>query len=314
MIKLQRIVFHSMFVFVLSLSFRQAQAESFDSTSVSGDSVNAKTSDNSPATAEKKKSGGQSIANAKLIGASTDKSYFEIADSIKTDLTNESSNRTTKNTLAFSYNKALGSRLNGDLSFNVETGLSSIAQGMNIERTKANPMWEDLSLNLSYDRKLFKRSHLSISVGEALPTGYVSQMEAYKSILDLNLSFATPIFINSLVLKNHIGGAWIVNTYESSPNSLQSNPLLTGDYSIALRYIFNRNWSFGVSENFKTVRFINGADEMVSASSESINYNFKSFSMALISWNGSYDYNDSPATLYFDAYREIVSLMVSYDF
>jgi len=256
----------------------------------------------------------QSVANAKLVGADTTRSYFEIADAIKTDLAQDSSTRASKNTFLFDYTRTLGAWMNGQWSINAETGISSMAQGQNIEKTNANPFWEDLDVALVYQRKIFWNTRMLLEIGDSLPTGYVSQMEAYKSIYEVGAQFVSPIYRHSLLLVNSFGGSLIYNTYDFSPNTLQSNPLYTGDYSLGLRWLFNANWSMGVSENFKSVHFIDGANEMVSASAESITYMLNSLSLSLVLWNGTYDYNDSPATLYFDAYREVVSVRAAYDF
>ncbi len=227
-----------------------------------------------------------------------------------TNMADERFNKTSEHTLDAEIDYSFGRFLNGECGVSIATGLISYADGNNIRNDGNNPIWNDLSLGFSYGQRTWANSKIVFSINENLPTGYESQSEGYKSVVETNAALATPIFIKSLTLTNTMGMAYIVNSFSDSPNSLASNPNYVSSYKLGLSFRLPAGFSVGAVGILKSVHFMNDENQLRSSTSEYIQYKAKVWSISLAYLMGNYDENDTYRFLYLDENRRVFRLGV----
>ncbi len=247
------------------------------------------------------------VAQSRTSRAETSKDWkLSAAFSSATDLNQSDNKRPYTNTLdlGFDYD------LRKDISASVGTGLVWLADGSNVRNEEGNPAWNDLSLSLGWKTNLFSNSMATLSVSEDLPTGSESRAEQVKSVIGTEAELDNPFFNKRLVLVNLLNISRLVQTFDSSPNTLESNPDTVTTGRFKLSYRIASHISIGASASAKSVHFINDENVLRTNTSEFISYAYRNWNFKLSYTLGQYDKNDSYKFLYMDETHRFIKLGV----
>ncbi|MGZ5278644.1 MAG: hypothetical protein ACXWC9_01800 [Pseudobdellovibrionaceae bacterium] len=215
-----------------------------------------------------------------------------------------------KRRVQHSFSTSFGYDLRKDLSTNIGTGFEMIAEGSNIRNEEGNPAWDDINVDLDWRTSIFSNSSFRASVSESLPTGSESRAEQVKSVLVGEVGLSTPFFRKRLNLTNSLNVARLFQTFDYSPNTLESNPDTVTSGALGLSYSITSYIMIGATASAKSVHYINGENVLRTSTSEFISYAYRNWKLKLSYTLGHYDKNDSYKFLYLDDARQLVKLGV----
>ena len=229
-----------------------------------------------------------------------------LAAASKTDLNKPESKRPYTHNLDISF----GYDWLKDLSISMGTGLEMKADGNNVRNEEGNPAWNDLNVSLGWKTGLFSNSTLTLSASEDLPTGTESRAEEVKSVIGAEAALTSHFLNKRIFLASGASVSRIIQTFDYSPTTLESNPDTLTTAGLNLSYIVNGGWAVGVSGNAQSVHFINGENALRTSTSEFIAYRYRNWKFNLSYSFGNYDKNDSYKLLYLDETRRVIKLGV----
>ncbi len=232
---------------------------------------------------------------------------------VSTNLANENSNRVYENSLDAELSYSLGKIGNGEAGLSIGSGLLAYADGNNIRKQESNPIWNDIAIGFSYGQKVFGSSKLVLAFTENLPTGYESQMEGYKSVIDSAASLAVPFFNGSLSVVNTIAFSAIINSYAESTSTLETNTDNVTVYSLGINYVIGAGFSIGAKGVVKSVHFMNNENQLRTSTSEFIRYKGSNWAASLSYLLGNYDENENYRFLYLDDTRRVFKFGVNFE-
>lgn len=232
---------------------------------------------------------------------------------VSTNFANENSNRTYENSLEAAFSYSLGQVGHGKAGLTIGSGFLAYADGNNIRKEETNPVWNDVSIALSYGQKLFGDSKFVVELTENLPTGYESQMEGYKSVVALATSLATPILNDKLTLINTVAFSAIMNSFAESEATLEANAENIALYSFGVSYAIGAGFSVGAKAVAKSVHFTNNENQLRTSTSEFVRYHGANWAASLSYLLGNYDENENYRFLYLDDTRRVFKLGVSFE-
>jgi len=247
------------------------------------------------------------VASSKATHAEAKKNWNLSAEFLSSTDLNKSE---TKRPYRHTFDTSFGYELRKDLSASVGTGFEMMADGNNVRNEEGNPAWDDLNMGIGWKTPLFSNSTITVFVSEDLPTGSESRAEQVKSVLSGGLGLSSHFFNKRLVLGNSLGVARVFQTFDFSPNTLESNPDTVTTGSLKLAYLITSNITIGAAASAKSVHFINGENVLRTSMAEFINYRYRNWKFNLSYVLGNYDKNDSYKFLYLDDTHRLVKLGV----
>jgi hypothetical protein len=237
------------------------------------------------------------VSQARAGRAETVKDWkLSAAFASATDINESDAKRPYTNSLdiGFDYD------LRRDISASVGTGLVWEADGNNIRHEEGNPASKDLTVALGWKTKLLSNSMATLAASEDLPTGSESRAEQVKSVLGAEAELDSLFFEKNLVWVNSLGVNRLIQTFDSSPNTLESNPDTVTSVGTRLVYKVTSHIAIGAAASAKSVHFINGENVLRTSTSEFISYGYRNWKFNLAYVLGQYDKNDSYKFLYLD--------------
>lgn len=200
------------------------------------------------------------------------------------------------------------------LSAGLGTAVKWNADGNNVKKTEDNPKWEDLEIQLGYKTKTNKDINLGVELIDALPTGYESRTEGVRNTIGVLGTTGRSFFNKAVNLSAAVGANAIMQTYDYSITTGESNPDSMYLAKIGLGLKIFSGFSLGASYQLWSFHFINGENNLArNQTSLSAKYNFKNIT-ALASYSfGNYDKSDGYKFLFVDDTRQIISLGVAFE-
>lgn len=205
-------------------------------------------------------------------------------------------------------------KLNSKLSTSVGTGLRWKAIGNNIENKESNPAWEDLDIGLSYSNRFHNDTKYSLSVTDSLPTGYESRTEGVRNTFTGSGSLSHSFFSDKLSVSGSAGATHILQTYDYSVTTGESNPDSVYQMSFAMGYRILEGLSLSAKYALSSFHMINGESNLArNQTSITASYSYWKVNGFLSYSVGNYDKSDGYRLLYVDDMRQMVTVGVGFE-